>query len=149
MDANIISSLIIGGFGTGITLYYSLHTKKVADDQMMKDLFSDFNKRYWILNDSLYQIKDNYETLEKLTVAPNYSELKNKINDYFNLCAEEYFWYCRKRIDKSIWKSWHKGMNYWYNNVPVIKELWKEEIKDKEWMDTFYITNNNGFFIDK
>jgi hypothetical protein len=40
-------------------------------------------------------------------------------------------------------------MNYWYNNVPVIKELWKEEIKDKEWMDTFYITNNNGFFIDK
>ncbi|MFZ1809316.1 MAG: hypothetical protein WAU36_18930 [Cyclobacteriaceae bacterium] len=140
----IVSTLILGGFGICITLYYSWRSKKLADDQMMKELFTEFNRRYDDLNDDLQIVHDKYPTSDELEKAENYAYLKNKIIDFFNLCAEEYFWHKKGRIDDDIWISWNTGMKFWYK-VKSIKDLWQEEIKDRG-LISYYITNKKDFF---
>jgi hypothetical protein len=62
-------------------------------------------------------------------------------------CAEEYFWYKKKRIDDLVWDSWSAGMNYWYNHESgIIKELWKKEIENKRGLKSYYINNGDEFF---
>ncbi len=56
MDTSIITSVILGVFGLGITAYYSSHTKKNADEKMLKQLFTEFNERYPVLNYRLNEI---------------------------------------------------------------------------------------------
>lgn len=149
MDNTILATIILGGTGILITAYYSWHTKKLSHEQMLKQLFTEFNQRYRELNDHLKEIEDNYESLMKLNESDKADFLKQKVNDYFSLCAEEYFWYHHKnRIDKVIWESWHSGMNYWYQNVPAIKELWQLEIKSNG-VKSYYISNVDDFFIEK
>lgn len=139
-----ISTMVLGS----IALYFSWQQKKIAHDQMMKELFTEFNKRYDDVNQFLEEIERLYPTIDALNLAPNAVELKNRAIDYFNLCAEEYFWYNKNRVDKEIWNSWFEGMNYWYNNVSSIKTLWEIEIREKG-RKTYYIENGVGFFIDK
>lgn len=144
MDATIISTIILGSVGVALTLYYSHHSKQIARDAMMKELFTDFNRRYDELNDDLQFIHDHYRTTEELQKAENYTHLKNRIIDFFNICAEEYFWYQKGRIDKNVWMSWNAGMKFWYR-VPAIKDLWIEETKE-EGLTSYYITNGKHFF---
>lgn len=148
MDQSTVTTLILGTFGIILTGYYSWHTQKLANEKMQKDLFTEFNKRYDALNEPLTQIEQNYSTLELLNQAKNPEKLKQKINDYFILCSEEFYWYHhKKRIDPIIWKSWQAGMSYWYNKVPTVKALWKQEILNNG-KDSYYITDNTEFFIE-
>ena len=91
-----------------------------------------------------------YESLEELKEKkPNKYELwRYKLNDYFNLCAEEYYWYKKGRIDDTIWKSWQAGMNSWYTNKPVIKEAWEKEYKNFG-HQSFYLKKGEQFFKKK
>jgi hypothetical protein len=148
MDNTLIASIILGLLGVSITIYYSRHTKKIADEQMQKQLFTEFNLRYDVLNNYLSLIEQEFPTIELLEKAQNSKELKQKVIDYFSLCAEEFYWYHHKnRIDSLIWKSWQSGMNYWYNEVPSIKALWEEELKSNGKV-SYYINSNVEFFID-
>ncbi|MEP7321599.1 MAG: hypothetical protein ABI761_06755 [Saprospiraceae bacterium] len=114
---------------------------------MQRELFREFNERYDKLNSNLYLIKDKYPTLSDLETAENPDQLKNTIIDFFNLCAEEYYWYHHKgRIDKLIWTSWQDGMNFWFK-VPAIQDLWRIEV-DSNGMSSYYIDDNKGFFMD-
>lgn len=146
MDNTLITTLILGGIGLVITVYYSWHTKKIADEQMLKQLFTDFNERYDKLNDFLVLIENKYPTLDSLNQAKDADLLKQKVIDYFSLCAEEFFWYYhKKRIDPIIWASWQAGMKYWYNEVPTIYTLWEQEVKANG-KQSYYITNEEEFF---
>lgn len=148
MDNTLIATIILGIVGIVITAYYSWHTKKIADEQMLKQLFTEFNQRYDVLNNYLFQIAQEYPTLDLLDKAENSKLMKQRVIDYFSLCAEEFYWYHhKKRVDSLIWKSWHSGMNYWYNEVPAIKALWEKEVKSNG-KESYYINNNVEFFID-
>ena len=109
---------------------------------MMKDLFKEFNERYDKLNHSLHKIEKNCKKLSDLEDSP---KLAYKLNDFFNLCAEEYFWYKKGRIDKDIWSAWSDGMNDWYNNVEVIQNAWEAEIKNRGYT-SYYIKKKDDFF---
>ncbi len=149
--ATLLASAILGVIGLIISKKYSRHSKEIADDQMMKELFTEFNRRYDELNDDLEIIHNDYPTTDKLDKATvegrNISnQLKNKILDFFNLCAEEYYWYYhKKRIDPLVWKSWNEGMNYWYNSTPSIKDMWQREVENGG-LASYYITDKIGFF---
>lgn len=148
MDNTLIATIILGSLGVIITAYYSWHTKKIADEQMLKQLFTEFNQRYDKLNNYLVEVEKHYPTLELLNNAGNADELKQKVIDYFSLCAEEFYWYHhKKRIEPLIWKSWQSGMNYWYNHVPSIRSLWETEVASNG-KQSYYITNKTEFFID-
>lgn len=146
MDKTLLATIVLGCLGFIITAYYSWHAKKIAHEQMLKQLFVEFNRRYDALNGYLAEIEKKYPTLEMLETSEKSEELKQKIIDYFSLCAEEFFWYHhKKRIDDIIWNSWQAGMNYWYNNVPAIRSLWKIEIKTNG-KESYYITSDIEFF---
>lgn len=87
--------------------------------------------------------KEEYRSIDEIS-ANN----RSIIIDFFNLCAEEYFWHIRGRIDKKIGNSWQSGMNYWYNHTnPIVRDLWKEECKYGK--VSYYIKNGDEFFKEK
>jgi len=146
MTETVILSAIIGFFGLSITLVYNNFNRKMSNDKMQKELFTEFNVRYDKLNESLYKIQLECQTIDDIE---NNSELKLKLMDFFNLCSEEFYWfYHKKRIDPMIWHCWQQGMNYWYNSVPVIKEMWKLEM-NLSGKQSYYITNKIEFFKDE
>ena len=56
------------------------------------------------------------------------------IMDYLNLCAEEYFWYTRGRIDTEIWRAWRNGMENWLQ-VPAIRTV---AVRESKLRDSYY-----------
>jgi len=143
-DISLITTSILGGCGLLITFIYNYHSRKLDKDRMNKELFSEFNKRYDVLNDYLYQITTTCKTLEDLNKQPL---LKYKLNDYYNLCAEEYYWFNKNRIDEKVWDSWEAGMNCWYSDFEIIKLGWKQELKENG-HKSFYLKKNEQFFKD-
>ena len=136
------ATIIIGIIATIISSYYYKHSKKMEQDKMMKNLFKEFNARYDKINDSLYKIEKECKNLKDLEKHP---KLEYKLNDFFNLCAEEYYWYKKGRIDENIWFSWSDGMNDWYNRVEIIREAWEVEI-EKRGCKSYYINHKYEFF---
>ena|SRR5690606_20556917 len=131
MDPLVLSSIILGGAGVIITGIFSWLRHKIEHDRMMKELFTEFNSRYDKLNAKLYKIKkkEDESDQEHIYEIIKDSKLEDAIIDFLNLCAEEYYWSKKNRIDKNIWKSWHSGMNYWYNSVATIRYVWDEKLK--------------------
>jgi hypothetical protein len=149
MDITLIATIILGATGILVTIVYSWQAHKLAHEQMQKQLFKEFNERYAAINDFLVDIQNNCPTMEQLNQHKDSVLLKRKVNDFFNLCAEEFFWWKYKsRIDDIVWESWQKGMNYWYNNVPAIKAMWEKEMAATG-KRSYYITDEVEFFKRK
>ena len=156
MDPQVVSSIVLGSAGIIITIIFSLLRHKIEHDRIMKELFVEFNSRYDKLNDNLNLIKEKYDELKKgkddvnqiAITFKSEKELYPKLIDYFNLCAEEYYWTGKKRIDDEIWNSWLKGMKYWYNEFPIIEYIWKDEIKGENWKSYYLESNINIFELD-
>ena len=107
-------------------------------------LFRDFNSRYSQVNFSLQKLleksgDENY-TLKDLN---NDAELRDKIMDYFNICAEELYW--KERIPEDVWSAWEIGMNYWYKEIPILRELWKEEVSGDGYK-SYYLKEGEQLF---
>ncbi len=113
--------------GALATVYVGLLNYWLQRDNVMQGLFTAFNARYDKLNDGLMAIAKG-QPLEP-GVDP-----ERIIVDYLNLCAEEYFWYMRGRIDKDIWRAWQVGMNEWMK-VPAIRTIALQEATAK---DSYY-----------
>lgn len=147
MDSTLIATIILGATGIVVTIVYSWQAHKLVHEQMQKQLFKEFNERYAALNDYLVDIQSKCPTLEQLNRHDKCTELKRKVNDFFNLCAEEFYWWKhKKRIDTLVWNSWQHGMNYWYNSVPAIKAMWEMEVKSSG-KESYYIIDKDEFFI--
>ncbi len=113
------------------TIYYGHLKYKIEDDKMFKELFDDFNKRYDDkFNDLINEIRDGY--ISELT-----REQKNKIIDYFNLCAEEFLWYKKGRIPFDVWSAWKSGMiaNI---QIPLVYRIYKLEISNTNILISYY-----------
>lgn len=144
--SEIVVTAILGLSVLGSTIIFNRSQSKIAKHRLQKDLFGEFNKRYDILNGYLEKIT-KYDSLEELMdKKPNkYPFFRNKLNDYFNLCAEEYYWYKNDRIDPDLWQSWEVGMNAWYNNHAIIREGWEDEYQSFG-HHSFYLKKDEQFF---
>lgn len=134
--------LLLGALGVIVTFYFGITKTQMENDRLFKELFRDFNLRYSELNECLYNITDSDKTIESLSFKE-----KDKIYDYFNLCAEEYYWFKKNRINKNVWYSWKEGMKYWYSK-PLIKEMWMNEVSDSNAKASYYLKPNENFFED-
>ena len=147
-SCGVLATLLLGLLLWFSTKAYNKNQTDLAYDKLEKDLFAEFNSRYDALNEYLEKITA-FGTLKELEKNINHdngnSILRYKLNDYFNLCAEEYYWYCKKLISERIWLSWHTGMNSWYQNHSIIREAWKQEV-EKYGAKSFYLDNGNEFF---
>lgn len=92
--------LAIVVFFTG--LFYNFINFKIARDQFFKSLFEEFNQKYDSMNEALNVIVSGAESY-----SFNGKEKSKEaiIIDYLNLCAEEYLWYKKGRIDTQVWAA--------------------------------------------
>ena len=119
-------------FATGISISFGFRQYKIENDKMFKELFQSFNEKYdFKFNNELNNIE------QKTKEDSNYKLTEKQISlimDYLNLCAEEYLWYTKGRIDETVWKSWEKGMKF-YINIKSIKKVVETQKAQK---DSFY-----------
>ncbi len=137
-------TVILGASVLGSTIWHNWRQSKLANDRMSKELFTEFNTRYSILNGSLEKVI-TYKTVQELLDSKD-KQCLDDVYDFFDLCAEEYYWYGKKRINKEIWLCWYTAMNRWYNDHAIIQEAWQLQINDFG-KQAFYIKkSDNGFF---
>ncbi|MEE8113221.1 MAG: hypothetical protein V3T23_02590 [Nitrososphaerales archaeon] len=122
-DWKIVLTLI----GSTISFVFFVQKQKLEELKMFKELFTEFNSRYDNLNDKLLRIPEANPS-EELS-----EEEKITLNDYFNLCGEEYLFYEKGYIDPVVWKAWHNGMRVFFQNSRI-RKLWLEELNT----DSYY-----------
>ena len=139
---------IIGGI---FVFAWGVIWKIREENRVEKELFEKFNDRYDKYNDVFNLLRNNISPAE---IYKNYNrsdeskesdnlilksedKVENLIIDYFNLCAEEYLWYKRRLISKSIWDAWKAGMKS-NLEIPLIYCLWRRETGNAESRDSYY-----------
>ena len=110
--------------GVALTTMYFVQKQKLEEMKLFKDLFTEFNKRYECQNEKLADIKAN-----KIKGS---DDINKVLDDYFNLCSEEYLFYKEGRIHNEAWGSWCRGMKEHLSN-DVIKAYWKEAQKENSY----------------
>jgi len=140
--SNLIATSILGLMAFNLTKKYSKKSQKLNEDLTFHQLFRDFNERYNNVNSTLNHLELNSYTLEELKRDEH---LYNDVLDYLNLCAEEYFWHKKGRIIGIVWEAWEDGMNYWFNNLKVLRDAWDDEI-NKNGCKSYYIEDKYAFF---
>jgi len=120
--------VLISIFGGVFSFIYFVQKQQLDELNSFRELFADFNSRYDKLNEKLNQIieEDGKKTLNK-------TEFDSILNDYFNLCGEEYLYYKNGYIYPEVWKAWCNGMDYFLRNK-TIGDRWAEEEKT----DSYY-----------
>ena len=142
----LIATALIGYFAYNVTKVYSKKSDEHNQDVLFHQLFRDFNSRYSKVNFSLQELleksKDESYTLQNLN---DDADLRDKIMDYFNICAEELYWKKKRRIPDDVWNAWKIGMDSWYNEIPILQELWKEEISGDGYK-SYYLNEGENLF---
>jgi hypothetical protein len=119
--------LLISAIGAIGGFFYFLYTQHLNETKLFKELFIEFNLRYDNLKDGLNAIL--FGPTEGLLSSDEREELFN----FFNLCAEEYFFYKAGYIDRDVWRSWYRGMGIFFAH-PRIGTLWEQDCK----ADSYY-----------
>ena len=119
--------LLVSAIGGIAGFTYFLYRQHLDETKLFKELFAEFNARYDALNDDLNTILFGPP---EGTLSPDERE---HLFSYFNLCAEEYFFYKAGYIDQCVWESWYRGMKVFFKH-PRIQALWEQDCK----ADSYY-----------
>lgn len=106
---------VLGGLLSGALI---LQKQNLDELRLFHDLFKDFNARYDVIGSRLQRIAEGGRA------EP---EDRTFIGNYFNLCAEEYWWYRAGYIPEDVWQSWCRGMMF-YLERPLFAALWEQEV---------------------
>ncbi|QNF34592.1 hypothetical protein HUW51_18340 [Adhaeribacter swui] len=123
--------VLITAIASLITIYLSFVKQKIEDDKVFRELFIDFNNKYsGELNDLLNKLR----TQNEITLT---DKERLSIIDYFNLCSEEYLWYSKGRIPKSVWYAWQSGIleNL---SIPVVRNIFEDETNTETKSKSYY-----------
>ncbi len=134
IDEDLGWKIMLPSFGGSISFFYFFQKQKLDEIRLMKELITDFNSRYDNLNEKLNDI-----LLRKGDEEPSMELDQNAratLNDYFNLCAEEYLFKDLGYIDPQVWKAWYRGMEIYFKDRRIC-ELWEQEEKGSYYGFTF------------
>ncbi len=118
VDFKLLATLL----GTLFSLLYFLQKQRLEETKLFREIFAECNERYDKMNERLNAIVDGPDD------QPLQPKERAILNDYFNLCGEEYLYYTQGYIFPSVWKAWHNGMKYFIKN-PRIAAVWTKEKK--------------------
>lgn len=113
-------------------LYFTLKFR-LEKASYFRESFRLFNSRYDALNEKLNSLRDRLMSGNESHLT---SEDKRLLDDYFNLCAEEYLEYTNDLVPNKVWKSWKNGMQQFWS-VDQISAYWDKESKS----DSYYSFN--------
>lgn len=112
---------LLGVVGGLLSFVFFVQRQQLEEAKLIKELISDFNKRYDGLNNRLNDIGKTSSAEEQLSVKGT-----NTLYDYFNLCGEEYLYYRRGYIYPEVWNAWLKGMQSYFKDERI-QGLWEDE----------------------
>ncbi|MBK7892151.1 MAG: hypothetical protein IPJ84_15310 [Bdellovibrionales bacterium] len=115
-----LASAVVGGF---LALLYFIQKQKLEEARFFQSLFDDFNRRYREMNERLTAIGDI------IVAGPKENDV---IDDYFNLCAEEYLMFRTGYIPVAVWSYWLSGMRY-YISKEIFRRRWMTESKSNSY----------------
>jgi hypothetical protein len=119
--------LLLSAIGGVAGFTYFLYRQHLDEAKLFKELFIEFNTRYGVLNDGLNAIL--FSSTEGLLSASE----REHVFSFFNLCAEEYFFYRAGYIDQDVWGSWYRGMKVFFDHQRI-RALWDKDCK----ADSYY-----------
>src|SRR5215472_6879685 len=119
--------LLLSAIGGIAGFTYFKYRQHLDEARLFKELFAEFNGRYDALSDDLNGI------LFGASAGTLTADEREQLFSYFNLCAEEYFFYKAGYIDRDVWESWCRGMKVFFNH-PRIQALWEQDCK----ADSYY-----------
>lgn len=101
--------IFIGFVASIATIYLGVIKYQIENDRFYLELFKNFNGRY---NGDINDVFNGFENNTiQLDLDDKDKDKKLIIIDYFNLCAEEYYWYKQNRIPEEVWTAWLFGIN--------------------------------------
>lgn len=103
-------TLFLGLIGGSAAIVLGLMQYWLQRDTETRALFRELNITYDKLNNDLDAVAAGHRTG---------TEANKTVVDYMNLCAEEYFWHKRGRIDGEIWKAWESGMRSRFSQANI------------------------------
>jgi hypothetical protein len=115
-------SFLYSAVGAVLGLSYFVLKQHLEEIRLFKELFSEFNARYDVMNEQLYAL---FGASPDKPLTPDETLL---LYDYFNLCAEEYLYYRKGFIYPEVWCAWCNGMKIFYAD-PRIRTLWEKELQ--------------------
>lgn len=142
----ILPALLVSIAGLVIAFRFNKTNLKISEDKLFKELFVELNKRYDDCNSTLEDIATNHKSISYQELKAAFPEKSKKLNDYLNLCAEEYYWHKQGRIPPVVWNSWRAGMNYWYREIQPLKSLWEHELTNGN-RSSYYLHEGENFFV--
>lgn len=112
-------TILLATSGGCFTIAFFYHQHLVSKAALLQSLFVSFNERYAHINQEI-----------TLTMGKRSLEAKDKqlLEDYVNLCAEEWLFYKLGYIPFIVWQSWEQGMNHYFSD-PAIKEFLSQELQ--------------------
>ena len=124
-DSASAAKVVLPLAGGLVGAYYFLQKQQLEELRLFERLFADFNRRYTEMN----------ERLQLLIAGDDPLTAKDRalLEDYFNLCAEEYFYYTHGIIDPTVWRAWCRGILQ-YLQDGRIGDFWRHE----ESSDSYY-----------
>ena len=118
LPANRPANLVAVGVG-GLSVIYFMQKQRMDETKLFEELFSRFNERYGKMNSALQEVIAGNQVDE--------SRVRAVLDDYFNLCAEEYLFYQEGRIMRAAWRAWCRGMLSYLDNDRV-RRYWETEV---------------------
>ncbi len=113
-----------------VSFAVGLQKQQLEEMRLFRELFETFNERYDSQNEVLNGI------FRGPPEAPLTEREIDALFNYFNLCAEEYFYFKEGFIHPEVWQAWKNGMRYFRKN-PRIKLRWDDELRT----DSYYGLN--------
>jgi hypothetical protein len=120
---------LLGVVGALLSFIFFIQRQQLEEAKLIKELISEFNKRYDELNEDLNSVvrpENRKRELEATEV--------NTLYNNFNLCGEEYLFYKRGYIYPEVWSAWVKGLDVYFEDARV-KELWNQEAETESYYD--------------
>jgi len=141
-----LGPVIIAVVAICLTYRHHKHSRKIANDKMQMELHTKFSDEFEKLLPNLLVLIDSELPQNNLSYGEEQEAINTlTIRKYFNLCAEEFYWYDRGRIDKEVWNSWRNGMNDFYSMSPLMQQLWEDNSKNGGYK-AYYLNSATDLF---
>jgi hypothetical protein len=114
-----VAKVLMAVWSALAALLYFLYKQHLAETQLFKQVFTEFNKRYDRLDKDLVRIAESNSEVDLVKDKPI-------LYKYFNLCAEEHLFNKGGYIDSAVWESWSKGMGYYFSKKHI-RDVWDRD----------------------
>lgn len=122
---------LLGAIGALSALGFFVIQNALEHARFQRELFLQFNERYDEHNDKLISLLDQ---LKKEPAADEPPQWSTTLEDYFNLCGEEYYYFRKGYVDREVWDNWLAGMYWWYSQHERIGSYWNKKLAE----DSYY-----------